>query len=59
MPGIPLPPDSQTYYYKVGNMVIVVIFYANNFGNFLIVIKSLKNDVNPHQYEKSETTCTI
>jgi hypothetical protein len=39
MADIPLPPNScRTYYYKVRNMVIAAIFYANNFEIFVIVI---------------------
>jgi len=42
MPGIPLPPESiiirETW-------LKAAFFYANNFEKFLIVIKSLKNNV--------------
>jgi len=34
------------------------LFFANSFEKLLIVIKSLKDDVNPDKCKKSETACT-
>jgi hypothetical protein len=56
MPGIPLPPEPIITRWET--WLKAALFYTNNFENFLIVIKSLKDDVNPYQCGKSKTAFT-